>query len=239
MADSNDKIPFTAHLNELRIRILRILIVLVITVGISLFYTEPLLKLLATPYGSLLKVIHPIETISVFFKVALMSGTLIAIPYIVWEIWQFVSAGLYLREKRLLIPLILMSFILIPCGVAFAWFIEIPVMIKFLSGIAPDIFQIEWTPENYILFVMSVLFWTGMSFELPLVIIFLVRRGVFNAYMLIRSWRYVIIIIAIIAAFFTPTFNPFNTIIIMGVLTILYLIILLAALVSTRPGVSQ
>lgn len=231
MTETLGAMPVMAHLYEFRSRLLRSLIALVIATSISLVFVEPLLKLLVMPYGNLLQVIHPAESISTCFSVALKSGTILAMPFIVYQIVRFLVPGLTRKERWYLILLLPGATLCFVTGVAFAWIIMFPTVVRLLSGFAPDIFKTEWTSGNYVRFVTSLLFWTGVSFEMPLVVFFLARLNIISAHTLRRSWRYAIVASAVVAAIVTPTFNPFNTILVMGLLAVLYLIsILLAAL---------
>ncbi len=219
------------HLNEIRKRLVRIFMALVITGGISLLFTERLLKLLVVPYGHPLKVIGPTESVSIYLRVALTAGAVIAMPYILWELWGFIAPGLLAREKRYAYVMIPAACALFLTGIAFAWFVMIPAAIDFLSGFAPDIFQTEWTSNLYVPFVTSLLFWIGVSFETPLIIFFLAKLRMVNARQLAHAWRYAIVLIAVIAAMITPTVDPFNMALVMTPLIVLYFIsIVLAAL---------
>lgn len=229
--DDDARMSFLDHLNELRNRLMRVFIALIVAGGLSLLIAEPLLKLLILPYGNPLKVIGPTESVSIYLRVAMMSGAILAMPYILWEIWGFIAPGLEPKERGYVYLFIPAAFGLFLIGVAFAWFVMIPAAIKFLSGFAPDIFQVEWTSELYVPFVTSLLFWIGVSFETPLVVFFLAKLHIVNARQLIRVWRYAIVAIAVIAAVITPTVDPFNMALVMGPLIVLYFIsILLAAL---------
>lgn len=222
---------FLEHLQELRQRLLRILIALIGLTSLSLVFTEPLLKLLIQPYGQTLQAIGPTESISIYLRVALMAGAALGMPYILWELWGFIAPGLYPNERWYVYWVLPAAFISFLGGMVFAWFVMLPTAIGFLSNFAPDIFQVEWTAERYIPFVTSLLFWISVSFETPLIIFFLAKLRIVNARMLWRAWRYAIVAIAILAAVITPTVDPFNMGLVMLPLIALYFVsILLAAL---------
>jgi sec-independent protein translocase protein TatC len=222
---------FWDHLSELRNRLIRIFIGLVIAAGISLIFTEPLLRVLIRPYGQALKVIGPTESVSIYLRVALTCGAALAMPYILWEFWGFIAPGLLPNERRYAYVLIPAACGLFLTGVAFAWFLMAPAAINFLSTFSPGIFETEWTSERYIPFITSLLFWIGVSFEMPLIVFFLAKLRIVNARMLLRSWRYAIVGIAVIAAAITPTVDPFNMALVMAPLIALYFIsVVLAAL---------
>jgi sec-independent protein translocase protein TatC len=227
----NDSVTmsFFEHLAELRDRLIRIVVFLGMATGVSLFFTDRLLKLLIAPYGNPLQVIGPTESISIYFRVALTAGAILAMPYILWEIWGFIAPGLKPPERRYVYLFVPSATVLFLSGVAFAWFAMAPSAINFLSGFAPDTFQTEWTSEKYIPFVTSLLFWIGVSFEMPLVIFFLAKLHIVNARMLLNQWRYAVIGIAVIAAVITPTVDPFNMALVMAPLIGLYFISTLVA----------
>jgi sec-independent protein translocase protein TatC len=208
---SNEKrMSFLEHLGELRKRLLRIVLALVAGTGISLVFTPRLLKLLLLPYGSQLKVIDPTEGIANYLRIGVMSGAILAMPYMLAELWGFIAPALKSREKRYVFFLLPAVFTMFLGGIAFAWFLMIPAAIGFLSNFSLGVFQTEWTSQNYIPFVTSLLFWIGVCFELPVVAYFLARVGIVSAGFLLKGWRYAIVLIFLAAALITPTVDPFN-----------------------------
>jgi sec-independent protein translocase protein TatC len=219
------------HLDELRKRLTRIFIALAVCAGLSLIFAEPLLKVLVKPYGGLLQIIGPTEGVSIYLRVALTAGAVLAMPYMLWELWGFIAPGLLPRERRYVYMLIPAATGLFLIGVGFAWFMMIPAAITFLASVAPQIFKTEWTADLYVPFITSLLFWVGVSFETPLIVFFLAKVHIVTARQLLNSWRYAIVAIAVIAALITPTVDPFNMGLVMAPLIVLYFIsILLAAL---------
>jgi len=220
---------FLDHLNELRNRLVRVFIALIVTTLVSLIFTEQVLKLLIIPYGNPLKVIGPTESVSIYLRVALMTGAILAMPYILLQLWGFIAPGLEPHEQRYVYIIIPSAFMLFLIGVAFAWFAMVPAAIQFLSGFAPDVFETEWTSDLYVPFVTSLLFWIGVSFETPLIIFFMAKLRIVTAGQLARAWRYAIVVIAIIAAMITPTVDPFNMALVMAPLIVLYFVSILLA----------
>jgi sec-independent protein translocase protein TatC len=196
-----------------------------------LLFTEPILQVLIRPYGHPLKVIGPTESVSIYLRVAIATGAALAMPYILWELWGFIAPGLLPHERRYAYVVIPAAFALFLTGVAFAWFLMAPAAINFLSGFSPGLFETDWTSNLYIPFITSLLFWIGVSFQMPLIVFFLAKLRLVNASMLLRSWRYAIVIIAVIAAVITPTVDPFNMGLVMAPLIGLYFVsVALAAL---------
>jgi sec-independent protein translocase protein TatC len=232
---NNEKnMSFLEHFGELRVRLLRIFVAVIAGMVICLYFTPDILKLILISYGNNLKVIGPTEGISSYLRIGLMGGTVLATPYILVEIWGFIAPGLKPREKkyvRLLIPLATIMFL---GGIAFAWFMLIPTAVRFLSTFTLGVFQIEWTSANYISFVTSLLFWIGVCFELPLVLFFLAKIGIVSARLLLKGWRYTVVLICVAAALITPTVDPFNMMLVALPLVALYFFGVLLAFMARR-----
>src|SRR4029453_18006917 len=145
-------------------------------------------------------------------------------PVIVYQILSFVMPGLLPNEKFWLLVGVPAATFLFVLGATFAWFIAMPPALGFLTNIYPNIFNTQLTADTYIPFVMSVVFWIGVAFEMPLLVFVLGKANVVNARVLLKQWRYAVVIIAIVAAFITPTPDPINMSIVMAPLLILYLL---------------
>ena len=225
---------FLDHLGELRKRLIRIAVALVVLGGVSLYFTPHILRLLILPYGSQLKVIGPTESVGVYLRIALTCAAAAGMPYILLEIWGFISPGLLPRERRFACVMVPAGVILFLVGVSFAWFFMIPAAVRFLSNFSPDIFKTEWTSQNYIPFVTSLLFWIGVCFELPLVVFFLAKLRIVSARLLLRVWRLAVVVIVIAAAVITPTVDPFNLMLVALPLVVLYFLSILLAVIAQR-----
>lgn len=210
------------HLDELRKRLFRAVLALLIgTIG-GIAVATPVLEFLRAPYGERFLVVDPTGSVIQYFRVALMVGAIIAIPVITYQVMAFVLPGLTRKEKRVLILSIPPITVLFLIGVAFTWFILIPPALSFLSGFQTDIFDAQWTADNYLGFVTSLLFWMGVAFETPLIFFVLSVLGIVTPRPLIRNWRIAIVGSAIAAAIITPTIDPVNLILVMGPLLALY-----------------
>jgi sec-independent protein translocase protein TatC len=219
----HDKImPIMGHLRELRNVLIKCAVVLVITTTISLAFTTQILQFLIAPYGGILETIDPTENVTTYFRVALMSGAVLAMPFLIYFIWSFIAPGLESKEKRyvrFIVPGATFLFIL---GVAFAWALMLPAAIGFLSTFEPEIFKTSWRAAAYIPFVTSLMFWIGVAFELPLIVFFLAKLKIVTAKKLLSWWRFAVVAAAIVAALITPTVDPFNMALVMGPLIFLY-----------------
>lgn len=233
--NSQKAVTFLEHLEELALRLRNSALVLLVCSAAGLGFAEPILKFLVAPYGGKLQVLGPTEGISILIRVGLTIGIALSSPVIVYQIIAFVAPGLESKEKRPLYFALPAALLLFLAGAAFAWFLLIPSAINFLATFGVDLFNIEWTAERYIPFVLSLVLWIGISFEMPLVFMFLGRLGFVSPRLLLRGWRIAIVIIAVIAAAITPTVDPFNMMLVMGPLIGLYFLsIVLTAFVYRK-----
>ena len=212
------------HVDALRMHLLRIVIALAIGVGISFYFTVPLMSYLAIPVGGLenLQAIEVTEEVGVFMRVALTSGIAIMLPYIAFEIWLFAAPGLRARERKYGLFGIPLATLLFLTGIAFTYFILLPAALPFLAGFTQ--IQQFWTARDYFSFVTGLMIWIGLFFEFPLVIYVLTSMGLVRPQVLAKQWRIAIIIIAILAAAVTPTVDPVNMGLVMLPMSLLYFI---------------
>ena len=219
------------HLDELRKRLLFALITLIIGVAISMAFADTLLDLVASPIGGLenLLSIQVTENFSVYFRITMLSGFIISLPFTLIQVFLFISPGLTKQERRWVILAVPLATLLFCSGAIFAYLVMLPAAIPFLVQFpGPNVLP-KW--KDYVNFVTSLIFWIGLSFETPLIMFVLAKLGIIDAKGLAKQWRIAIILIAVIAAVATPTPDPINMALLMAPLLILYLLgILLAAL---------
>lgn len=212
------------HIGALRAHLLRGVVGLALGVGISFYFTVPLMRYLAIPVGGLenLQAIEVTEEVGVFMRVALTSGIAIMLPYIAFEIWLFAAPGLRARERKFGLIGIPLATILFLVGIAFTYFILLPTALPFLGGFT----EIEqfWTARDYFGFVTGLMIWIGLFFEFPLVIYILTSIGFVQPKVLAQQWRLAIVIIAIMAAAITPTIDPVNMGLVMLPMSLLYFV---------------
>jgi len=201
---------FISHLVELRDRLLRAILA-VIVVFLCLFpWARDLYAILAQPLIAALPVggqMIATDVVGVFLvpvKVAFLVAFVIALPYVLYQVWAFVAPGLYIHEKRLVGPLVVASSLLFVVGMSFAYFLVFPVVFKFMASIAPE--GVAWMTDidKYLSFVLTTFVAFGVTFEVPVVVIVLVRVGVVSVDKLKEIRPYVIVGAFIIGAIFTP-----------------------------------
>ncbi len=219
------------HLNELRKRVTWAAGAVAFGTIIGFIFAERLLKYLLEPYSKyapegaqLLQTLRPTEGIETYFKVALLFGFTLTMPLILYQFWLFIVPALSKKERRyvyIFIPVTLTLFLL---GISFAWFILVPASVAFLSNFMPAVFQAEWTGEEYIGFLVTMLFWLGVSFEMPVIIYVIARVGFISGSTLREQWRFALVGIAVLAAVVTPSVDPVTMLLTMAPLFVLYLL---------------
>ena len=206
----NTSESFIAHLIELRTRLLHAIVALFV-VFICLFpWASKLYAILAQPLLARLpkggQMIATDVTTPFFvpLKVALMASFLIALPYILYQIWRFVAPGLYDHEKRLVLPLITASTVLFYCGMAFAYFAVFPIVFGFITSSAPQGVAVMTDIDKYLSFVLTMFIAFGMTFQVPVAVVVLVRMGMISIAKLREIRPYMIVGAFIVGAIFTP-----------------------------------
>jgi sec-independent protein translocase protein TatC len=227
-------LPLLQHLEELRQRVFRAFAAIVVTTALSFVFAGQIIDFLSKPIGgrSALVSIEVTENIAIFMRVALLSGLILGMPVLVYEILAFVLPGLKDNEKLWLYMVVPFASLLFLGGVAFTWFVMIPTAIPFLVNFMGITTHVR--PQNYFSFITSLMFWIGLAFEMPMVVLFLAKLKMVSAKQLLAAWRYAIVVIAIVAAAVTPTVDPVNMGLVMGPLMGLYLVSILLAWLVRR-----
>ncbi len=163
---------------------------------------HPLLAKL--PNGGQMIAIGVITPFFVPIKVALMAAFLVALPYIMYQAWSFIAPGLYAHEKRMTLPLVMASTTLFYCGMAFAYFAVFPIMFDFIVGSAPEGVAVMTDISEYLSFVLSMFMAFGIAFQVPVVVVVLVKMNLVTIAKLRESRPYVIVGAFIAGAIFTP-----------------------------------
>lgn len=204
--------PFVSHLIELRDRLIRSVVAVTIGCVILAFWPGPagLYDFLAQPMvahlpqGTKLIATNVISPVLVPLKILLMSGFLLALPFVLYQVWAFVAPGLYSHEKRLVLPLVISSTLLFFVGVAFCYFMVIPAMSQFIQAFAPAAITAAPDIEQYFGFVLTLFLVFGIAFEVPVAVVVLARIGVVNVTQLRQFRGYFIVAAFIISAVVTP-----------------------------------
>ncbi len=204
--------PLLDHLVELRRRLIYCVVTVVVAFVGCFFFARDILQILVHPLVAAgQKEIINTDVFGGFFvqvKVALFAGMMIGSPVIANQLWQFVAPGLYSREKRALLPFLFATPVLFSAGAAMAYFLAVPIALKFLLGFQGDLGGVEQKAlpdvNNYLGFIMQFMFGFGISFLLPILLMLLERAGIVTRRQLIGFRRYAIVLAFGIAALLTP-----------------------------------
>ncbi len=243
--NEDHKMSLTEHLIELRKRIFRILIVLLIGFGACYYYkdlvfdiiTKPLTKVL--PKNGYLIYTGLTEAFFVYMKLAFFASLIITSPFILYQIWKFISPGLLLKEKKYVVPFVLSSTLLFISGVLFGYFIALPPAFEFFVSFNNQYLQAMISFGDYLSLFVTFLLGFGLSFELPIFIFFLAKLGIVNAKMLSKQRRYAILIIFIVAAILTPSPDALSQILMAIPLMFLYEISIFVARFAEKKKVNS
>jgi sec-independent protein translocase protein TatC len=228
---------FLEHMDELRRRLVRTVLVLAVTFGALFYWADTLLDLLLRPveqaFGPL-TVIRPAEAFLNKMKAALVGALFVSLPYFFFEFWGFVAPGLYPRERRLVLPGALAVSVFFAVGAAFCYWVAMPFATEFLFQQGKGYDQ-NITVDYAFSFSAKLLLGLGLVFEGPLVILVLARMGLITARFLLRKFQYAVLIIFIIAAIITPTPDVMTQTVFAVPMLLLYLLSIgLAWLVQPR-----
>lgn len=222
------------HLEALRRHLLRALVFLILTTAISVTFSQSILGWLTAPIGGIqeLRAIEVTESIGAFMRVSLLSGLVLALPYILLEIFLFLNPAFKPQERKLVLVLLPVGTLLFVAGMAFAYYVMLPAALPFLLNFLG--IPAELRPSSYIQFVTGVMFWLGLAFEFPLLVYILALVGIVDAGMLWRGWRIAMVAIAVLAAMITPTIDPVNMGLVMAPMILLYFLSIGMAALARR-----
>jgi sec-independent protein translocase protein TatC len=208
--DEDDKLPFTAHLEELRNRLMVSFAAVGIGFLISYAFKEKIFEILTLPLISAMEKGDKLiftglpEAFFTYLKVSLLSGIILAAPVILYEFWLFVAPGLYRKERRLLLPAVILSSIFFTGGALFGYFLVFPIGFKFFLGFASETVRPLPSMREYLGFSSKMLLAFGLAFELPLVLTIMARLGIVTVDYLKKNRKYAVLIFFSIAAILTP-----------------------------------
>ena len=220
------EMPFLDHLEELRWRIIRALVSVVIFTVIAFFFSDYLLDFLLYTTKNLKQPINlqVLKVQSVFIiklELALIAGIIFSLPYIFYQIWSFVAPGLLEKERRYVVPVILFATLSFLTGSVFAYFVIIPLALDFFLGLAPVNVTNNIALDFYFGFMVRIIMVFGIVFELPVISLFLTKLGILTPKILKKYRRYAIVIFFVIAAILTPP-DPTTQVLLAIPLLILY-----------------
>ena len=217
--------PLVDHLEELRQRVLRSLVAVVVCALACLLAVRPLVRILEEPAGSIRFLqLAPGEFLFVSFKVAGYAGLTLALPYVLYQGLAFVLPGLTRGERRLIAPSVAGSAVLFLAGLGFAWWALVPAALNFLVSYGADVVEPLWSIERYLDFVLLLMLSTGLAFQLPVLQLLLGVFGLVSWQRMLSAWRWVVLVSALAGAVLTPSTDPVTMLLLAGAITALYLI---------------
>lgn len=235
--------PLLSHIGELKRRLIYSVIALVVTTAIAFTFHRKILDILLAPasehglnpYTGGLPVFTDLtELWGAIIKTSVLVGIGLATPFFLFQVVRFVSPGLKTSEKVYLYTLLPASLVAFAGGVAFGYYILLPPAIHFLVTFGGDLATPLIRIGSYVNLITMLLFWIGLSFELPIVLFFLTRIGIVTPKLLLKNFRWAILLAFVLAAAITPTFDPVNQSLVAGPLIVLYLIGYLLSVIGQR-----
>ena len=238
------RMSFFEHLVELRTRLIKSLAAIGIGMMLGLLASKKFINFISVPMMTALRSAHlddhmiytsPAGYISAYINLGLYIGIVLAMPYVLYQIWLFVVPGLYKHERRAAAGFIVSSMVLFVCGIAFGYFVMLPQVLKFLVSFALDGPVRPLISFNeYFHFLLVVLLGLGLIFEMPVLIFVLTLFGIVTPKFLLKNFRYAMLIITIVAAIVTPTPDATTMIVFMASMVALYMVGVLVSYVVVR-----
>jgi sec-independent protein translocase protein TatC len=224
------KMSFLDHLDELRRRIIYSLVAILLGLGIALFFMGPLFQFIFRPMQALLPAgqtliyTDPSEAFFLQIKIALMAGLILASPVVASQLWLFIAPGLYAHEKKLAIPFVVMSSTLFVGGAAFAHYLVFPIVWRFFVSFTTDFLtfmpRVEPAFSMYLRLVLAL----GITFQLPTLVLFLARLGIVTPRLMIRHFKYAVLLIVIASAVLSPDGGGVGMLAMGGPVIVLYIL---------------
>lgn len=221
------KMPFLAHLTELRRRFVICFIAIGVGFAVSYYFSNSIFKIMmmplleALPEGSNLIYTNLPEAFFTYLKIGLWGGVVLALPVIFYQLWGFVAPGLYRKERKYAIPFVIWSCLLFLVGAVFGYLVVFPFGFKFFLKFSDETIQALPAMAQYFSFSLKLLFGFGLIFELPVIMVFLARMGVVNAKFLSKQRKYAFLLIFVVGAILTPP-DIISQLFMAGPLIILY-----------------
>ena len=224
------KMSFLDHLDELRRRIIYSLIAVGVGFGVAFFWLDNIFTFIfkpmqeVLPAGQTMIYTEPGEQFFLMFKIGLMAGLIIASPLVFAQIWRFIAPGLYVHEKKLAIPFILMGTVLFIGGAAFSHYAVFPVIWKFFATSSIDFVTFMPRIEPAFAWYLRLMLGIGITFQLPTVVLFLAKMGLITPRFMIRNFKYAVMIIAVFAAVISPDPGGVGMLMMGGPVIVLYIL---------------
>lgn len=211
------------HLDELRTRLLRSLVIFGLCMMISFAFGRDIIRILELPAKDMhFQALSIEEPVMVYFKVSFYAALALAAPFLLFEVSSFVAPGLKRKERRVLTPIVLGGPLLFVSGAVFCYFLVLPPMLSFFNSFSGPIAPVQQRLDYYISLVTTMIFYMGLCFQLPIVLFALSLAGIINSKQLLSMWRYAVVASSVLAAIITPDPTVISMLIVMVALVGLY-----------------
>jgi sec-independent protein translocase protein TatC len=238
-SDDRSRMSFLDHLDELRRRIVYSLYALVAACAVTFYFWDRMFVYLVQyfqTYGGTLIYNRPMGAFMFSMKVGVLSGLLLASPFVFSQLWLFVAPGLYAREKRVVIPFVFFSSLLFAAGAVFSHLVAFPSMWRFFASYN-EMGGLKFFPtiDDTFSFYVKMMIGLGLVFQMPMLVFFLARFGIVTAKFLFKQFKYAVLIIFIIAAVVTPSADPVTQTIFAAPMVVLYVVSIGVAWLFGKP----
>lgn len=215
--------PFLEHLEELRRRLLRSAIGVCLTTSVAFYFSGHIMRWFLAPLGDTKLIVTEVTgSFMAYFKIGLIAGLIAALPLVFWQLWGFISPGLYKKERKMVLPFVIIATILFLGGSSFCYFLVLPFALKFMLSFSGGLLNPMITVSSYISFAGMLMLAFGLCFEMPVAAYILGRMGIISSKLLSKGRRVAIVIILVASAILTPTPDIINQLLLAGPMYILY-----------------
>ena len=232
------EMTFLEHLEELRWRIIYSIIGIVLGTILAWIFIDFLVDVVllkpAKDAGAMLQNLRPFGQLFLFMQIAIIVGIILSIPNIFYQFWQFISPALRKHERRYIFWIVAFSSICFLAGIAFAYFVMLPLTLKFAAQFGSETIKNEFAIDEYMSIIISVMLAAGLIFELPMISFFLSKLGILKPSFMKKFRKHAIVAIMILAAFLTPGTDPVSQIVLAVPLVVLYEISILISKISQK-----
>jgi len=237
---SDVEMSFLDHIEELRWRIIYALIGVIIFTIVAWFFIDPLIEIVllkpARDANASLQNLRPFGQLFLYVQVAIIVGIVASLPNIFYQLWQFIAPALKKRERKYILWIVFFSTFCFLAGIAFAYFVMLPLAMKFAAQFGTAEISNEFAIDEYMSIIISVMLAAGVVFELPMISFFLSKLGILTPKFMRKYRRHAIVIILILAAFLTPGADPVSQVILAVPLVLLYEISIFISKLSSKKS---
>jgi|SRR5690554_1039581 len=237
---SEKEMTFLEHLEELRWRIIYALGGLVAGAIICWFFIDFLVEVIllkpARDSGAVLQNLRPFGQLFLYVQVAIMCGIILSLPNIFYQFWKFIAPALRKHERKYILWIVIFSSFCFLAGVVFAYFVMLPLSLKFAAEFGTEAIQNEFAIDEYMSIIISVMLASGFVFELPMISFFLTKLGILTPDFMKKYRRHAIVLILVLAAFLTPGADPVSQIVLAVPLVLLYEISIMISKISLKKN---